>query len=595
MDPAIAAADRIRFLEDRLSVLSRGLREFAEATTDYERLLDIVARTLANVVKDGCVVRLLSEGGGLRPAAIHLPIERSLDEEAAALVRAHVALPHHLSGQSGAQQVMESGEALLIPTLDLQQLERASTPEIAQAYSRVGIHSLLLLPLRVRGESIGLLSLVRFSPSSPPFAKEDLELAHAIADHAALAISNARLLQGARRDLAERERAEKELHRAEAQLRHAQKLEAVGRLAGGIAHDFNNILSVILTYAEVIADDAQASASVREEVGEIKLAGERAAELTKQLLAFSRQQVFDARQLDLNQVIGGIERMLRRLLDADIELVTLPSPELGRIKADSGQVGQVLMNLAVNARDAMPRGGKLTLETRNVEIVADSAEAHADVTPGSWVLLSVSDDGCGMDRETLSRVFEPFFTTKEQGKGTGLGLSTVFGIVKQSAGHIWATSEPGKGTTFKLYFPRVWSASAVFAAPVSEPPLTALRGTETILLVEDDEPVRVLARGILRRSGYVVLDAANAGEALLICEQHGAKIDLLLTDVVLPRMSGRQLAERLAITRPGMKVLLTSGYADDTTIQGILESGVAWLQKPLTPGSLTRKVREVLG
>ncbi len=381
----------------------------------------------------------------------------------------------------------------------------------------------------------------------------------------------------------------------ELQLQQAQKLDAIGSLAAGVAHDFNNLLSVILSYSELLALNLNEADPMRADLREIQSAGQLAVTLTRRLLAFGRQQVLQPKVVDLCRIIAALESILRRLVGEDVEIVTNFAPECGKVLVDPGQIEQVVMNLAVNARDAMPDGGRLTIDAAEVLLDEDFAADHIGVTAGPHVLLAVSDTGIGMDEATLARIFEPFFTTKELGKGTGLGLATVFGIVKQSCGMIQVVSQPNHGTTVNVYLPMA-DRAALVRSSVPPPNNEALHGTETILLVEDDEQVRALARTILRRYGYEVLDAQSGGDALLLCEQYSSSIHLLLTDVVMRRMSGRELAERLLKVRPEMRVLYMSGYTDDAVMRsGILQSKVAFIQKPITPEPLVRKVREALG
>ncbi len=393
-------------------------------------------------------------------------------------------------------------------------------------------------------------------------------------------------------DTTEERQARARLRGTEEQLRQSQKMEAVGVLAGGIAHDFNNLLSVILCYADLALAKLDVANPLYADLDEMSRAALRAAELTRQLLMFSRQQVLEPKVLDLNDVLGGMQKMLQRIIGADVDLVSHAAPGLSTVRADPSSIEQLIMNLVVNARDAMPQGGKLTLETGNVWLDEAYARVHLDVTPGPHVMLAVTDTGKGIDKAIQSRIFEPFFSTKEKGKGTGLGLSTVFGIVKQSGGSVWLYSEVGHGTTFKIFLPSVdQSPDALLEprAPVSS------RGNETILLVEDDDQVRVVTSSILRNNGYEVIEARNPNDALLQAGRHESAIDLMVTDVVMPQLSGPALAKRLADTRPDMKVLCMSGYTDDSIVRhGVLDASMAFLQKPITVASLTAKVREVL-
>jgi signal transduction histidine kinase len=393
-------------------------------------------------------------------------------------------------------------------------------------------------------------------------------------------------------DITESKRTQIALAKSEEQLRHAQKMDAVGRLAGGVAHDFNNLLSVILSYSTFLDEALPPDDPLREDVDEIRKASQRGAALTKQLTAVSRQQVAEPQVLNLNDVVKGLDAMLARLVGEGVELKTITDRNIGRVIADPDQMGQVLMNLIVNARDAMPKGGKVTIETKDVQLDSTYAREHLGVTPGRYVMLAVSDTGEGMDKQTQQRLFEPFFTTKEKGKGTGLGLSIVFGIVQQSGGSIWVYSEIGEGTTFKIYLPCTGERVRSSLAPVR---VSSVRGTETILLVEDDEQLRTVAQGILTRNGYIVMVARSGNEALSLCTEHQGAIQLLLTDVIMPQLGGRELAEQISAISPGIKVLFMSGYTEDAILHHrVLEPGIALLQKPITPESLSRKVREIL-
>jgi two-component system, cell cycle sensor histidine kinase and response regulator CckA len=395
------------------------------------------------------------------------------------------------------------------------------------------------------------------------------------------------------RDISERKKAEENLRRTEQQLLQAQKMEAIGRLAGGVAHDFNNLLTGIIGYAEITGMELEPTNPIYINLVQIRRAGQRAADLTRQLLAFSRQQVLQTRIIDLNEIIHESGKMLRRLIGEDVDFITHLEPRLGYIKADPGQIEQVIMNLSVNARDAMPGGGRLIFETSNVYLDESYVSQHLSSQTGPHVLLSVTDNGIGMNAETRAHIFEPFFTTKEIGKGTGLGLSTVYGIIQQSGGAIWVYSEPGEGTTFKIYLPCVEPPEATQAE--AEAPKEPSRGTERILLVEDDELVRGLTSKTLQMGGYQVLEATNGEEAIALCEQNRNIVDLLITDIVMPKLRGEELAKRLRSYCPDMTILYMSGYTENAIIQnGALDSCFNFLPKPFTPVELMRLVRGLL-
>jgi two-component system cell cycle sensor histidine kinase/response regulator CckA len=435
--------------------------------------------------------------------------------------------------------------------------------------AKVGLHAAFGFPILLGREVLGVLEFFSHEIRQP-----DRDLLAMMAD---IGVKLGQFIE--RRQL-------------EGQLRQSQKMEAVGQLAGGIAHDFNNVLTVITGYSQLLLARVGPGNPLCGELEEIRKAGDRAAALTRQLLAFSRRQVLAPKVLNLNDVLASIEGMVRRLIGEDMEMMTILYPSLGLVKADPGQIEQVIVNLAVNARDAMPQGGKLTIETANVVLDEIRTSKQVTIPAGLYVMLAVSDTGHGMDSGTQAHIFEPFFTTKEKGKGTGLGLATVYGIVKQSDGYITVYSEPGRGAAFKIYLPQ---AEAVAEPSERKIPLRTLDGSETLLVVEDEDTIRSLACSVLQSHGYTVLEALNAKDALRLSQEQSGPIHLLLTDVVMPQTSGRELAERMTVLRPDMKVLFMSGYTDDAVVRhGVLREGTAFLQKPFAPADLARKVREVL-
>ncbi|MEA5113458.1 MAG: ATP-binding protein [Geobacteraceae bacterium] len=461
---------------------------------------------------------------------------------------------------------------------DCKEIEADLSPHSLDFARKIGAKSFICCPIICDDESLGILAVDNISMKKP-LLQLDLSLLSGIAPVIGISIRNAML-------------AARELHMVE-QLRQAQKMEAVGRLAGGIAHDFNNLLTVISGYGDLLVKRLGDDSPHLKEVEEIRKAGKRAAGLTSQLLAFSRRQLLQPKVVDLNEVVTDIDRILRRLIGEDIDLVTVKEPLLGRIKADPGQLEQVIINLSVNARDAMPDGGKLTIRTANIDLDHESVSEDGPIVPGRYVSLTVSDNGCGIDNETISHVFEPFFTTKSTGKGTGLGLATVYGIIKQSDGHISVESSPGLGTCFTIYLPQVDEEPD--ADTEGDNPEPSDRNRETILVVEDEKIVRELVCSVLKETGYVIHVAENAEEAIKICSRLKEPVHLLLSDVIMPAMNGRELAQRLMKKYENLTVLYMSGYTDSIIAQhGVLEQGTAFIGKPFTPEALIRKVRETL-
>ncbi|MDQ6786417.1 MAG: response regulator [Acidobacteriota bacterium] len=480
-------------------------------------------------------------------------------------------------GEGIVGQAVETGEVVIVN--DYESIVQKRCANVSIGFDKDSRHpqSSIIAPLNIKGSCIGVIEVQSYESSV--YKDEHATAMSMAANFIANAIENVRLLE------LERQREE--------QLRQSQKLESVGRLAGGIAHDFNNMLTAINGYSNLTLRRLKDEDPLRHNIEEIKKAGERSAALTHQLLAFSRKQVLKPEVLDINQSVGEISFMLKRLIGEDVQLVSALSQEIGQVKVDPGQLSQVIMNLAVNARDAMPQGGALTIETKNVYLDEEFAASHVPTVAGHYVMLAVSDTGSGIAPEMQEHIFEPFFTTKEVGKGTGLGLATVYGIVKQSGGFIWVDSELGCGTTFKIYLPRVDENFDTERKYDTTEEMAA--GTEKIMLVEDEQMVRDLTRQILEDCGYAVIEASNGAEAFELCSQDECEIDLLMTDVVMPKIGGRELAEKLAETHPQMKVLFTSGYTDDSVVRhGVIQAGTNFIQKPYSPTDLALKVRTIL-
>lgn len=543
------------------------IRQLSEALFQYTHVDDMVRQTLHAALE---VIGADAGSVLLANAETRQLVFRYVVGETADALR-ETGIPWD-EGIAGA--VFASGQPEVIATVQQDARHYSATDALTGYQSR----DMIVVPLkRHGGNPVGVIEIL--NKNKGPVNCHDLDTLVVISAIAAAAIEQSKAFEA--------------LRVKDVQLQQAQKMEAVGRLAVGVAHDFNNLLTVIKGYSELIVMAVEGNASVRTHAEEVLKAADRAAGVTSKLLAFSRKQVFELRTVRLNEVVVNVEKLLRRLIGEDIQLITTVGPNFGWIKADPGQLEQVLMNLAVNARDAMPHGGTLTIGVAHSKLDETFTRHHLDFKPGMYCVLSVDDSGCGMNKDTLSKLFEPFFTTKDPGKGTGLGLSIVHGIVKQSHGHILVSSEPGVGTTFNIYLPCVEAPAEVGSS--SDAVSSASSGTETVLVVEDEGQVRTLECGLLEASGYHVLAASHGGEAMQICREYPGTIHLLVTDLILPQLNGRELARQAVPTRPSMKVLYVSGYPDETLVTaGLARSKAPFLQKPFASDALLRSVRKVL-
>jgi two-component system, cell cycle sensor histidine kinase and response regulator CckA len=545
----------------------KAIRQLSEALFQYTHVDDMVRQTLHAALE---VIGADAGSVLLANAETRQLVFRYVVGETADALR-ETGIPWD-EGIAGA--VFASGQPEVISTVQQDARHYSATDALTGYQSR----DMIVVPLkRHGGNPVGVIEIL--NKNKGPVNRHDLDTLVVISAIAAAAIEQSKAFEA--------------LRVKDVQLQQAQKMEAVGRLAVGVAHDFNNLLTVIKGYSELIVMAVEGNVPVRAHAEEVLKAADRAAGVTSQLLAFSRKQVFELRTVRLNEVVANVEKLLRRLIGEDIQLITTVGPNLGWIKADPGQLEQVLMNLAVNARDAMPHGGTLTIRIAHSKLDETFTRHHLDFQPGMYCALSVADSGCGMNKDTLSKLFEPFFTTKDPGKGTGLGLSIVHGIVKQSRGHILVSSEPGVGTTFNIYLPCVEAPAEVRSS--SDAVSAASFGTETVLVVEDEVQVRTLECGLLEASGYHVLAASHGGEAMQICREYPGTIHLLVTDLILPQLNGRELARQAVPIRPSMKVLYVSGYPDETLVTaGVARSQVPFLQKPFASDALLFSVRKVL-